>query len=183
MFMISLIGNTVGCNYLEGYNVEEKYDNGMIPMGFSGGGDLEIVLEIFYQKYSYDLFRYRDYKDDYGNLIISFRRLAPSWCRECKRVHENENPFVTVNGVRRELIFYCGRKGQGGGESFGDLGPLIVEDIDVSEINIIGEGVSEPPSEEEMETYRPRIIEELFCLNIKEDSKRKGKITLVGLKF
>lgn len=43
-----------------------------------------------------------------GSLIL-LKRLKPSHCRICDRVHENENPYLIVVGRRRKIYFNCRR--------------------------------------------------------------------------
>lgn len=46
------------------------------------------------------------------NNFILIKRLEPSYCEFCERVHENENPFVVVN--QDNNVFYnCRRRGEG----------------------------------------------------------------------
>jgi hypothetical protein len=51
-------------------------------------------------------------------MIIPLERLMPSFCVECQRVHEHENPFIVVNG-HQTAYFRCRRfTPDGGGRRF-----------------------------------------------------------------
>ena len=65
--------------------------------------------KMFYKKYSYGDFSFQECKEKNGNLLIVLRRLNPTYCEICKRVHESENPFITVTGDFRNVVFYCRR--------------------------------------------------------------------------
>nr|QBK92314.1 MAG: DNA primase [Pithovirus LCPAC304] len=41
--------------------------------------------------------------------IISLRRLRPSFCKICKRVHEHENPYLLIVG---EHVYFCCRRSE-----------------------------------------------------------------------
>jgi hypothetical protein len=54
-----------------------------------------------------------DYNEDWS-FIVSLIREAPSLCPGCNRVHEAENPFITVSPLGQNASFYC-RRSQGAG--------------------------------------------------------------------
>jgi hypothetical protein len=43
-----------------------------------------------------------------GNMIICDRML-PSYCQQCNRIHELENPFIIVNEDKNKIYLYCRR--------------------------------------------------------------------------
>lgn len=43
-----------------------------------------------------------------GSMLIC-DRLLPSYCRSCKRIHQNENPFLIVDSYKKKVRFYCRR--------------------------------------------------------------------------
>ena len=55
--------------------------------------------------------------------LITLRRLAPSFCQICQRVHEHENPYLTVVGPDRKVYFYCRRADKSQKLLVGSLGP------------------------------------------------------------
>jgi hypothetical protein len=120
----SLVTNVSSCRVLCGFQpvVEEKNIN------FSGNaneGDIEDVMKMFYQKYSYGDFVFQECKEKNGNLLIILRRLNATYCDICKRIHESENPFITVTGDFRNVVFYCRRtdeKDSREGDNLGCLG-------------------------------------------------------------
>jgi len=50
-------------------------------------------------------FRFEEVK---GGLIV-LKRLSPSFCRLCMRSHESENPYITIVGADRRVLFHCRR--------------------------------------------------------------------------
>ena len=99
----SLLTNITGCTYLEGF--EEVEVNRPITLGAASQGDVEKVLDMVYYKFSYDLFTYCETKENNGNLLLTFRRKAASYCKNCDRVHEHENPFVNRGRFGKKCIF------------------------------------------------------------------------------
>ena len=136
LLQISLISNTAGCQYLNGFE-EDKKINKVLEKGFSSTSDLEDILNIFYSIFSADVFEYHSLVDNDGNLLITFRRISPSYCQDCNRIHENENPFITVNGIYRNIYYYCRRKEgeeEKSGKYIGSLGPEIIPELSLEEI-------------------------------------------------
>ena len=43
-----------------------------------------------------------------GNLVI-LKRVKPSICPICQRVHQHENPYLLVKGANKEVYFHCRR--------------------------------------------------------------------------
>tara|TARA_R110001592_G_scaffold18816_12_gene77787 strand:+ start:62424 stop:63632 length:1209 start_codon:yes stop_codon:yes gene_type:complete len=148
----SLVTNVSACRVLCGFQpvVEEK------DLNFSGSaneGDIEDVMKMFYKKYSYGDFTFQECKEKNGNLLIVLRRLNPTYCDICKRIHESENPFITVTGDFRNVVFYCRRtdeKDSREGDNLGCLGvpdytdisalpPPVIEDMDKKEEKVVKE--------------------------------------------
>ena len=92
------------------------------------------------------------------------RRLNATYCDICKRIHESENPFITVTGDFRNVVFYCRRtdeKDSREGDNLGCLGvpdytdisslsPPVIENMDkkgeikeVKEVKEVKEEISE----------------------------------------
>ncbi len=153
----SLVTNVSACRVLCGFQpvVEEK------DLNFSGSaneGDIEDVMKMFYQKYSYGDFSFQECKEKNGNLLIVLRRLNATYCDICKRIHESENPFITVTGDFRNVVFYCRRtdeKDSREGDNLGCLGvpdytdisslsPPVIENMDKKgEVKEVKEEISE----------------------------------------
>ena len=110
-FFISLIGNIVGCVYLEGFSVVDKKKISFV--GSSTSGDLEEVLDLFYKKFPSDNYGFLNVFENSGSLLILLKRLNPSFCSLCNRFHEKENPYLTVTGIYRDINFYCRRVDKG----------------------------------------------------------------------
>ena len=106
---------------------------------------------MFYQKYSYGDVSFQECKEKNGNLLIVLRRLNPTYCELCKRIHESENPFITVTGDFRNVTFYCRRndeKDSREGDNLGCLGLPDYSDIAKLEPPVIEELTKEKISEE-----------------------------------
>lgn len=131
----SLVTNVSSCRVLCGFQpvVEEK------DLNFSGSaneGDIEDVMKMFYEKYSYGDFSFQECKEKNGNLLIVLRRLNPTYCEICKRIHESENPFITVTGDFRNVVFYCRRTDEKDSREGDNLGCLGVPDYtDISSLS------------------------------------------------
>jgi len=180
----SLITNVSSCRVLCGFQpiVEEK------DLNFSGSaneGDIEDVMKMFYEKYSYGDFSFQECKEKNGNLLIVLRRLNPTYCELCKRVHESENPYITVTGDFRNVTFYCRRKDEKESKEGITLGCLGVPDYtDISKLSppIIAdiektkeaEEVEEPEkSEENLE----KVLEDL-SFDVRPIYKKKRKASV-----
>lgn len=177
LLSISLVSITAGSKYLDGYKEDIKKDD-IIYKGFSSEGDLEDVLDIFYSIYQRYIFEYQNIIENDGNLLITFKRLNPSFCEDCNRTHENENPFITVTGIYRAIYFHCRRKEEGGkGKLIGELGPEILPELSSDIKNkIVLINKEDSDSEEES------IVNKMKILSTKK-SKPKGKIVTDLLKI
>lgn len=96
--------------------------------------DIEQVMEIFHSKYPREAFKRGKIIEHDGNMIIAFYRVRKTMCNVCKRIHYNENPYVRVTGLNRDLYFHCRREQDDKGELFGSLGKPKLEDVDVKNI-------------------------------------------------
>lgn len=47
-----------------------------------------------------------------GKSIIILERKRPSMCIICNRVHEHENPYITIHGPEESVRFHCRRAGE-----------------------------------------------------------------------
>lgn len=48
----------------------------------------------------------------HGAVIVPLRRLYPSRCKVCNRIHEHENPFFIIIGVDKTVLSNCRRSDQ-----------------------------------------------------------------------
>lgn len=102
--------------------------------GAADDEDLDEVLNIFYKKYPKEAFKFQKSLNYDGNLIITFIRRRPTFCNICQRKHYNENPYVKVSGMNRDLYFHCRRDPKDRGEYFGSLGKVELNDVKVEDI-------------------------------------------------
>lgn len=66
----------------------------------------------------------RTVEDNGISSLILLKRLRPSTCAICNRVHENENPFLIIYGVEREVYLDCRRNSENKKLHVGKLGPV-----------------------------------------------------------
>ncbi|MNK77842.1 hypothetical protein D3C87_974570 [compost metagenome] len=75
--------------------------------------DIELCLQMMSKMFGLD---YRDRRFPFKYLgvtgtIILLKRLRPTRCTLCNRIHENENPFIQINNTTRVVYFDCRRAG------------------------------------------------------------------------
>ena len=182
ILQMSLVSNTGGCMPIPGFGevLEEKIN---VISGSAVETDVEDVMKMFYSHqngqgrllFSPDDFQFSGCKENVGNLLITLRRLNPTFCHSCLRTHENENPFMTVNGPNRVVNFYC-RRGEKETIPYylGQLGTPVIPDLtgfqppDLSSI-----GVSAPASDDELEICLPDIHSQLEDISFKSSPVRR----------
>jgi len=59
-----------------------------------------------------------------GNIVV-LKRIRPSKCRICNRIHENENPYLSISGPEKCVYFYCRRSPDGQKLFLGKLQPKL----------------------------------------------------------
>jgi len=171
LFWISLVSKTSTCTLLNEYNYKEKKKD-FISLGTANTSDVDTILDVFYRhetyKFTYDDFVHLNTIEKNGNLILTFRRQNPTYCSWCKRVHENENPFLVVRGIEREIYYYC-RRSDNKGFLLGKLGQYHLteeEQISINDVTILNN--------------EPEIEENEACVLMKKTQekpvKRKPKI-------
>ena len=166
LLSISLIYNNSYCQLLGGFSPPEEEKT--LGMGAACEGDISDVLQNFFASYSPDDFQYSSCKEQNGNLLLILRRLNPTYCKECDRVHQNENPFITVTGGYRNITFYCRRKDEKLGVSLGYLGPPVIPELSQSEIpnlDSLSQAVERDKETEEHRKMREQLEREEEILN------------------
>ncbi len=118
----SLVGRVENCKILMGFAVPKSERRIMIE-GSATENDLEEVIKLFSESVPYKRgsFEIGDVVEDDGNLIVPLRSLHPYHCDGCGRVHDAENPYLTVRGEERTILFDC-RRGKNR-QFVGKLGP------------------------------------------------------------
>ena len=152
LLSVSLIYNNSYCQLLGGFSPPEEEKS--LGIGAACEGDIADVLQNFYAVYSPDDFQYSSCKEQNGNLLLVLRRLNPTYCKECNRIHENENPFITVTGGYRNITFYCRRKDEKLGVNLGHLGPPVIPELLSSDITNIDSLSKEVERDKESDEYR-----------------------------
>lgn len=168
LFRLSLISLINESQLLSEYNKSVKEKPNTQIIGTANEGDVEDILDIFYacENFSYDDFVYINTIENNGNLIILFRRQNPTYCSNCKRIHENENPFLIVQGIERNIYYYCRRK-EGPGLLLGSLGQYKLPDISINDVAII----NDEEEKEEEEKDEEDLVNKVFTKRKKYEAK------------
>lgn len=109
---LSLISNTNYCKPIFGFKRKKEVNTSLTQQGVATEEDVTKVLDAFFDKYDKARvdFKFLECKENNGNLLIVLRRLTPTFCEICERIHENENPFLICVGQYKQIYFYCRRK-------------------------------------------------------------------------
>ena len=166
----SLVGNISDSKVLCGFAPKEEIKK--LEIGSACEGDVEDTMRIFYSKYSPDDFTFSSCKETNGNLLITLRRLNPTYCEDCKRIHQSENPFITVLGQNRNISFYCRRRDNYGGVHLGSLGPPKYVDLTKVQIPNIEE-MKQKLEEENVISDNEIIKEHKDLVGVLEDISEK----------
>jgi hypothetical protein len=132
----SLVTQTISCQMLickpEEVNYNEKYKN--VSLTGEGFNPLtpEEIKEALALCYKYANMEFGDPSFPYNYLrtvenngvssLILLKRLRPSRCAICERPHENENPFLIINGEERAVYLDCRRNAENKKLFVGKLG-------------------------------------------------------------
>jgi hypothetical protein len=132
----SLVTNTSDCHLLPSFAPPEppkktysRDDTDAVPLDKDS---VDQAIELCAQMgkltadspgFPYKLEKWSEPKD--GSVIIILRRLRPSMCRTCQRIHEHENPYIIVAGRERNVYFDCRRNFNGEKLYLGSLGAAI----------------------------------------------------------
>nr|QBK91138.1 MAG: DNA primase [Pithovirus LCPAC202] len=68
---------------------------------------LEMVAKLAGVSISHPAFPYQYIKTERGLVVL--KRIHPSNCRVCNRIHENENPYLIIVGENKNVYFDCRR--------------------------------------------------------------------------
>lgn len=101
ILMRSLITNTSSCRILEYTILEQKIWNG-------SNEDLSLEEIKIIENLPFILDGTFEVLDVKGRLI-PLKRKAPSFCPLCQRIHENENPYLTVSDDSSKIYIHCRR--------------------------------------------------------------------------
>ena len=179
----SLVGKVERCQILRGFEppVKEKFD--IIP-GSATENDLGEIVKLFKEhpiskKGSFEVL---DLVEEEGNLVIPLKSHCPYHCDGCNRIHEAENPFLTVRGEERTILFDC-RRGKNR-QFIGKLGEVPSEEVPSKEVPSEEVPSEEVPSKEVKSIVKrpsPKRFDRLTYLT-EVPEKYKPKVN-VGLKF
>jgi hypothetical protein len=167
LFFSSLVSKTERCQYLEGY--QEEVEEKKKVIGTAKEEDLGEVIDLFKETKPYKRgnFEFKEVIESDGNLILIMNSSSGYYCDGCKRIHDAENPYLSVSGKERNVYFNCRR---GSNQYLGKLGNSgEEEEIEVEK----EEGKIEVPVVEGASKDSPERLDEL--MSIKRREKRKTK--------
>lgn len=99
----SLVSWVRDCQYLPSFQTKEEEDR---KYNFEEIGDLsDNIIQEAKKLLEKDDFPFV-VREIRGN-VVSLRRLRPSFCDACKRIHEHENPYLLIVG---EYVYFCCRR-------------------------------------------------------------------------
>lgn len=98
--------------------------------------------------------------------VIVLKRLKPSFCRVCNRVHEHENPFLFIVGEERHVYFHCRRAPEDKKLYIGKLGTKMLEN----------NTVKDSPERQIQRSWTGNILSRLQDIAESDDSSKKVKI-------
>lgn len=107
----SLVSNTTNCKVLSCWSQPKPPP--VIPE-FQEDLPREMALRALQLCANLTGMSYQDYRFPYrlaeikGDLVM-LKRVRPSRCRICNRIHEHENPYLIVVGPERTVYFHCRR--------------------------------------------------------------------------
>jgi hypothetical protein len=103
-FRSSLVSLTSYTRRLPDVEIEPKYN---LDDEYLSLPEVKLILQLCAQHINPFPFVLREVK---GKIIV-LKRISPSFCNMCRRIHEHENPFVLVRDDC--VVFYCRRNSAG----------------------------------------------------------------------
>lgn len=141
----SLVTNTSDCHLLPSFAPPEQpkraYIKDVMTEMELDATSVDLAIELCAKmgqltptdpNFPYRLDRCLDPRD--GTALILLKRLRPSWCRVCQRIHENQHPYLLVVGRDRDVYLDCRRHFENQKLYLGRLGAM-ARSID-SDVNI-----------------------------------------------
>jgi hypothetical protein len=187
MFQCSLITATQTCLYLPDFEIPNKKYS--ISSNLSININDEIVdkcIEMYRKTYEMKqndilpFYTTNVVQDEDSIAMILCKRISPSYCKVCNRIHEHENPFIVIYGDDYSVIFGCRRNDE---KLF--LGNIKTKELDLpssleySEINVL-ESLTNFKLKQIPSTHRKIRILENDIINIYCNSKniKKSNISI-----
>ena len=131
----SLVTNTSDCHLLPSFAPPERprrtYTKDVITEMELDATSVDLAIELCARmgqltptdpNFPYRLDRCLDSRD--GTALILLKRLRPSWCRVCQRIHENQHPYLLVAGRERDVYLDCRRNFENQKLYLGKLGAV-----------------------------------------------------------
>ena len=131
----SLVTNTSDCHLLPSFAPPEQprkaYTRDVMTEMELDATSVDLAIELCARmgqltptdpNFPYRLDRCMDSRD--GTALILLKRLRPSWCRVCRRIHENQHPYLLVAGRERDVYLDCRRNFENQKLYLGKLGAM-----------------------------------------------------------
>jgi hypothetical protein len=137
-FLGSCVTNTLNCSHLPIFGKLGK-TIGTFSSVVIDQDDLKKIMNIFNEVFeNSSSFKY----ESTDGCFIILKRLRPSMCTSCQRVHQAENPYLIVTGEERNIYFDCRRNNKSSAKIYiGSIGspntieePLYKSSMDLSEM-------------------------------------------------
>jgi hypothetical protein len=117
-----ILMNISGCSFLKSF-IKEKIDIENKPNSDDEitRDDVNLAIQLFRETFEgHECFTYLSY----SKFFITLKRLKPSMCQTCGRIHEAENPYLIVVGKNRAIYYDCRRTEKDINKVYiGSLGP------------------------------------------------------------
>ncbi len=170
----SLVQNTSYCSYLPYDLIRKREFNDISNISDEIIEKIILIVVDTFNK-NKDIFEYTHY----DNSFVNFRRLNPSFCECCQRVHDNENAYARLlhNG---EVVFNCRRSKKdlciGSIVIDCDITPLLEDEIETPEISPIDfEEKKVPVIDNNLTIYEKMLNSRKERENIKKEKLEKEK--------
>ena len=105
---------------------------------------------------------------------ISLKRIKPSMCKMCDRVHQKEHPFLYIVGRNKDIFFYCRRNDKNKKLYIGQLSPsnkppkniVDVTNKTISDLPLPSPKKSPPPPKKSLPFIQeqPSFVDQMYSL-------------------
>jgi hypothetical protein len=113
--------------------------------------------------------------------VIMLKRIRPSKCKICQRVHEHENPYLLIMGEEKNVYFFCRRDPHGKKLYLGCLNPSSPYNNNQDNNNQDNNTNNNNKSEMIKINWSKNVVDRVQKLARAEDIKKKGNKKYVSL--
>ena len=158
----SLITFTGNCSFLPTFQPKEKekiYEDCEEVVLDEARSALELVASKENTKTDSSSFPY--IIEDINGPIVELKRVRPSFCQICSRVHEHQNPYLLIIGEEKAVYFHC-RRADRNKKLY--LGKLLEKekDEDTGPDNIQPEAQIEIPNRDRLNNMKTMSVQDIL---------------------